>query len=347
MAQLADLQPLMQEVQRLWQWWTSELVACLPRSVLDRLHWRPRTEIRPGRDGVNILCIDGKEEQLFREDRPLATLDDAGWQELASLIVDRSASLILASRDVHCFALDLPRRSGRNLPATIALQLEVASPLDPARALWSWTLLQVDRNRAEVLVALAKASAIDELDRQFAQRGLACPPIFCETAAGLIRLREGRRVFHSLDGQRNRRAVLVSLLIFAALPFLLLACGQFLLARDTSRLETVRRDIAPKLEADRLARQQAKLWQAYAPLRRIPPANVILGDLGRRTPTGLSIENILVERGSKVSFDLVGDGAGDSVEALVQSDGLLLIDAPAISPTEADPGTVTLVAQLP
>lgn len=344
MVALTDFAELRGDARRLWTWWIDELSACVPASLRKRISWRPRTEIRLGRDGIDILCIDGQEERRFREGQPLARLDGQGWEELSAFVVDRATRLILAPRDVHCFTLDLPRRSGRNLPSAIALQLDFASPVEPSRTIWSWSLLHADRNRVEVQIAQAKAALIDEIDRLFAMHGVPCPPVYAETPAGSIRLREGE-VFRSAEGQRNRRAIIASLAILGALPVLLLAGAHFLSARNEARLDMVRREIAPKVDADRWARREAKLWQAWATLDRFLPASVVLGDLGQRAPEGASIETIAVSDGGEISFALAGRTSEDAIESLATSNGLLLISGPTTQANGADP--VSMTAEMP
>lgn len=338
-----DPQALLRDLRRFWSWWTGELRACIPFKLRERLAG-PRSDIRPTRTHIEIICRDRAGERHFREDKALATLDESGWDELARLLTDRSARIILAPRDTHCFTLDLPRRSGRNLPATIALQMEFASPIEPSQTAWSWTLLDADRERVSVLVAQTKDTTLRAMETLFAARGLQLPPVYCDTEAGLICVREGERVFRSDEGRRNRRALLASLAMIAILPIVLLAGAHLLIARNEAQLSALRREIAPKVELDRQTRQQMRIWQAWDPISRIPPASIILGDLGRRVPDGGSIEKLAVANGRDIRFDLSGIDTA-AAETMVSSEGLLSISGPMDS--DAQGPTLAMRADMP
>jgi hypothetical protein len=53
-----------------------------------------------------------------------------------------------------------------------------------------------------------------------------------------------------------------------------------------------------------------------------------LGDLGLRVPEGGSIDKLSVTDGRNIGFDLAGLGSASAAEAMVSSDGLLLISGP-------------------
>jgi hypothetical protein len=287
-----------------------------------------QTDLHLHRDCVEIVCRDRDGERRFCEGRPLHQLNESGWDELTTFLVDSSARITLSRRDTHSFTLDLPRRTGRNLPATIALQLEFTSPMEPAQTAWSWSLLQADRERVSVLVVQAKEATLQAMEALFTARGMPLPPVYCETHAGLIRVREGTRIVRSEEGKRNRRALLISLGLIAMLPLVLLASTHLLIARNEAQLSALRREIAPKVELDRQTRKQARIWQAWTPIGLLPPVSIILGDLGLRVPEGGSIDKLSVTDGRNIGFDLAGLGSASAAEAMVSSDGLLLISGP-------------------
>lgn len=310
----------------------------------DRLARRDRVDIRLAPDELNIICMSGENEQRFAEKRPLEALDVTAWEELAGFLIDRSARIILHERDRLCLMLDLPRRTGRNLPAAIALQLGFVSPIKPDQASWSWTVQSLDGERVTILIALARSTLLDSIEMLFARHALSCPPIFCETAVGLTRLRDGRRVLYSLESRRNRRALIASAGILLATPVLLLVSAQLLGARADAQLSMLRRELAPRIEADRQARREVRLWQAYAPLRRLSSANIILGDLGHRVPAGTSIETITVAPDGHIRFELAGAADEQAVAELLGSSGLLLLSA---GPDNEVTGTGSFTAELP
>lgn len=339
-----QIEPALAEGRRFWRWWTGELGAAIPQRLRQCFDRRERADIRLGRDSIAISCMRGSLDQRFEEDRPLEALDPPAWDELAAFLMDRSARVILAASDRLCLTLDLPRRTGRNLPAAIALQLGFASPIDPEQACWSWAVLSADRDRVTVLVVLTRSSRLDTIESLFARHGLSSPPIYCETPAGLVRIREGRVVLRSVEGERNSRALIAATLILVMTPLLLLIGAQIMSVRKEAQLDMLRRELAPKIAADNEARREARLWQAYAPLRRLPSANIILADLGRRAPSGTSIDTLTVTPDRRIRFELVGAQDERDVTAMIASDGLLLLSS---VPDNDESGPVIFTAELP
>lgn len=339
-----QIEPALAEGRRFWRWWTGELDAAIPRRLRQRFDRRERVDIRLGRDGIAISCKRGSLDQRFEEGRPLEALDVAAWDELATFLVDRPARVFLDARDRLCLTMDLPRRTGRNLPAAIALQLGSASPIDPEQASWSWAVLNADRGRVTVLVVLARSSRLDGIESLFARHGLSSPPIYCETPAGLIRMRGGRTVLRSVEGEHNRRAIIAATLMLVTTPLLLLIGAQLLSAHNEAQLNMLRRKLAPKIAADREVRREARLWQAYTPLRRLPFASIILADLGRRAPSGTSVDGLAVTQDRRIRFELVGVQGEQDVATMVASDGLLLLSS---VPGNDESGPVIFTAELP
>jgi hypothetical protein len=312
-----------------WDWWLSELWNTVPMSLKTRLRARARVDIYLHDDRVELLCTDGKVQFQLCEERPLAALDEASWDELTQTLIDRSARVFLRERDVFCFELSVPRATGRDLPSAIAIQLELASPIDPELTSWSWATVSVTRESALVLVALARSSALDAIQRQFEQRGLLCPPIHAQTPAGIMRLRRGRTCFESMSRRWQRRAVLWSTLLLLSLPLLTLAGAHLLAAIDQAELNGLRQAAAPKLAALRDARRNARLWQAYIPLRALPSSTMMLSELGERAPEGTSIENIDYRGGRTMAFDWAGDTGPAALDDFIRAPGKLSIARPA------------------
>jgi len=317
-----------QTARTLWDWWRRELWDAVPTSIKARLRGRARVDIYLRDSRVEMLCTDRDLRFQLCEDAPLSVLTSESWDEISKTLVDRSARLFLRDRDVLYLELDVPRRAGRDLPSAIAIQLELASPLSPALCTWSWAATKVDRERAEVLVALVRSSTLEVIDKLFLRHGLVCPPIYCETAPGNLRLQRGRSVFESLYRRWQRLAIIWSTALFVSLPLLVLAGASLLTAIEQAKLDGLRREAAPKLASLREARRDARLWQVYIPLRAIPPATLILSELGERAPAQTSVENIDFHGGRSIAFDWTGDVSAQALDDFVRSPGKVAIERP-------------------
>lgn len=323
----ARLRPLATQLRVFWHWWLQELWTSIPRTWRSRFLPRPSTDIFLHEDRVEIVARDGENERHLRDGRPLGEFDAEGWGELASLLLDRTARLFLHQDDALEVRLELPRQAGRDLPSAIAIQLELASPIEPEYLTWTWAPLEVSKSHAKVLVVLCRKSRLEDVRNQFEARGLPAPPLFHRSNLGDLRLQRGLTVLRSQAKMLECRAMQLSLALLAVNPLLMLGGAWLLTEMNEIKLERLRAENAPKLEIDRRARRNAQLWSAAEAFEKVPSAGAILNELARRAPPGLRVEFMSMSPGS-VSFDLVGEIDERAIAYLVRSGGRIDIEPP-------------------
>jgi prepilin-type N-terminal cleavage/methylation domain-containing protein len=277
--------PAIEAAVRFWTWWTGELTALLPEAMRERRPVRPLSDIRTGGSGTTIDRVSGRLGERFHEARTLDALDDDGWAELAGVIHGTRSRLILDVPEVYTTTLLLPAAARGRLDQAVALQMPLIAPLDPASLVWKAAPGPVgDAGQIHVTVAMARAGKIEEVEALFESRGLPVPAIAVETDGEAIELTRGRGSPEEDAARANRRAWLVAALLIASIPLTTMAGAWLLTGMAEGRSESLRKELAPRLSAERRAEAEFQLRRGLSVVFEHPPATATIEGLAIGLP---------------------------------------------------------------
>jgi hypothetical protein len=265
-------------------WWGGELAALLPHSLVARRPQKPRSEIRISHDGITIDRVAGGIGERYHEVRPIDALDEDGWAELAGVIADTRPRLVLTVPDAYVTSLALPAAARSRLRPAVALQLPQLAPLDPSLLVWSAVPGAAAGGKIKVSVAMARAERIATLQALFAERGLPVPAIAAQAADGLIVLTRSGTGADDAEARANRGAAMLTVLLMLTIPFTTVAGAWLLAGMADSETETIAKQIAPRLAAERRAQREGELGRAIAVVYAHPPATATVEALALGTP---------------------------------------------------------------
>jgi hypothetical protein len=268
-----------------WRWWIAELAQLVPGRISAIGAPRATSEIHLDRHSVTIDRVIGTTGERFVENRSIDALDDAAWEELAGLVEGTRSRIVLSHPDVYTIELTLPRAAGSRLRSAVALQLGEISPVEPA--LIDWTLHSIRRDTSSVTasVTMAKSQRLAHLANLFSTHGIPPPPIGVLADDRFVPIVTGFDASRSAPmGRLSRRLVVASLALLASIPVITLAGANILAATNEEQAAILAKAIAPKVAADRRAREAELLRRAVAPLARIEPASSTLDALATAVP---------------------------------------------------------------
>ena len=210
---------LAQSAAAFWRWWTRELAGLVPISMRAGPRRRATADIWLSQTGVTVDRMIGGETERFEESEPLATVDQASWDQLGELVGGTRARLILSPPDIHTIRIKLPKAARSRLRAAVTLQLGELSPLEPALVDWAMHRPSRTGEMLEVAVTLVRRARLSALALLFSEHGVPMPSIWAYADERFVRLAAG------FDGSRAReswgsarRILIAALLLFASVP---------------------------------------------------------------------------------------------------------------------------------
>lgn len=295
------------DVRSFLTWWREELSACVPERVKALSSRLGQSEIRLGRDRVEIDRIEGEIGRTFTDDRALEAQDQEGWEQLGALLLGTRTRLFLEPRDFWHTRLSLPARARSNLRSAIALQLHLIAPLHPDLLEWTWRVERRDKTHIHLVVAMARRSRLDRIVELFEAQDLASPPLCCMTELGPLQLRGGVAIHRSPASRQERQMAAVAALLVAMIPLLTLFGTYLLTFTNETKLTQLRAQVSPKLVAEQRARQTINLRRALAPMAQRLPVSTVLGELSAIVPDNSYVQHLTYDANGGIEFILVGE----------------------------------------
>jgi len=315
-----------------WHWWIAELRAMVPARLAQRRGRIEHAAIHMFPDRTEIEHIAHETGRTLVDDRPLAQLDRAAWQELAELIGNARARIVLDPSDYYVTDITLPKAARKRLNTAVALRLSQISPVMPELLCWTSTPVEIDEKAVTVRVAMARSARIEEIQSLFEANGIEPPPIVIEGAAGSFELARGHDASRKALPQVERRAWLFAGLLVATIPVSTLAGGTLLRTINDDRAQMLQRDVAPKLAAERRARHAEDLRSALRPLVARPSVSETLDALAERLPPSVYVRSAGQGPDRTLSITIDTADLADVESSLAESPlfpGIALIDQTA------------------
>jgi len=282
MSAFADLR---ESSARFLRWWSGELLAMVPESVVARRKPKPRSDIALTPDGITIDRVAQGIGERYAESRPIEALDEDGWAELGQVIDGTRPRIVLDVPDVYIASLDLPAAARGRLNAAVSLHLPQVAPLDPSLLVWTAIPGPALGGRISVSVAMARAARADALQDMFANHGLPIPAIAAVGPNGPVELqRSGAGGAASWEARANRAAIGTALLLLLSMPLTTVAGAWLLAGMAEGEAERISREIAPRLVQERKAERDGELRRALALVYAHPAATATVEALALGAP---------------------------------------------------------------
>lgn len=300
-----------------WRWWTDELVALTPR----RMAVKPAAEavIRPSAGAVRVERIASGTGVAFVDERPLEALDDTAWAELAVLLADCRARLILSPPDIHAVRLTLPLAARRRLRSTIELQLGEVAPLVPEALVWTSHNIQGKDEQLSVTIVMARTERIADIMALFAAHDIASPEIFANDGGTHVRL---VHLGPSLGLGRLSRPWLIALAAFATIPLSVIGAAWVMTVIDETASAELERAVRPKLIAERRARDAERVRAGLSAIADQPSASALLNGLAASLPPSGYLKTIDRQADGSVTF-IVDSAEPDGLANALSGNDLL------------------------
>lgn len=190
--------------------------------------------------------------------------------------------LILSHPDVFATTIELPLAARGRLRAAVALQLPQISPLDPALLSWSAEILSVAAGKMRVLVAMARASRVEQLSSLFLERELAVPAVVALAHGRTLVLAPGLGTGAGSGGKG--RVWIAAAALAASIPFTTIAGAKFLTSVEEGRLEALRQELAPRQASERGALRAEALRRGIKPVFASPASTETLEAIALAMP---------------------------------------------------------------
>lgn len=303
-------------LRQFWVWWRDELRACIPQ------RWRamavrhiPRALILADAQSTDITVMTGKRQEVFRDDTMLRDLSDGGWDELAGLMAERRAMMVLAAPFSFQRDVLLPRGSWANARRVLDLQLERVAPLDPDSVAWSWTA-EARHGAMWATIAMVRRADIIAIDAACAARGIADPAIAVPGPSGLIIVRQGEDGSMTAARRRDRRWMAVALALVVTTPITSLAALAMARTAVAGDVGVLAGEVGPKLAARTRAEQARRALGALRPVLSRPAVSGVAEALASALPATARVETLIVTDGGLVQADVRGSDAATIEGAL-------------------------------
>lgn len=263
-----------------WRWWTDELAGLVPRRMHGRLSRQPRADVRPRRDGVEIVRLAGGQGERLTEAVPLTAFDDGNWQEIATLLDGHRTRLLLTAPLAHIVTLRLPKAARPYLRTAIPIQLADHAPLPLEHLVWATVDTKLVGESLFIRVAMARADVLATIETAFREHDIPLPDILAETSDGkAVPLRRAQ------DGTVNlSRPWAWAIGILALTPFLVLLVLHLLVLQGRDKVADLEELARPRLAAERRIREQADVAHGLNRILAIPAATSLIEDLADHIP---------------------------------------------------------------
>ena len=296
-------------LRQFWAWWRDELLACVPQRLRDlAVRHIPRALIRADAHGVDVLQITGTAQSHYQDDTMLRDLHSEGWDEVAGLIAERRARLVLDAPLSFQRDLPLPRGSWANARRVLDLQLSRIAPIDPDGVAWSWTA-EARHGAMWATIAMVRRADIIAIDAACTARGIADPTIAVPGPSGLIIVRQGEDGSMTPARARDRRWMLAALALLAATP--LLSLGAMTMARGAvaGDIAVLSDEVGPKLAARTRADRARQALVLLRPVLSQPSVSAISEALANALPARARLDMLMVNDSGLVQVDVRGSDA--------------------------------------
>lgn len=303
-----------------WNWWTGELCDMLPRQ------WpgdkTSRSDIRLIHDAVVVERILGDRGERFIDQTPIDRFDSQNWAELADLVRDTNARVLLQPPDVHLLTLHLPAAARTRLHSAVGLQLVERSPVEPELVQWMLGRAKIEGEMISVPVMLCRTERLDHIQTLFAENDIPIRAIAGEVGDETLQLRncaakDNLQFLRTLSLGKRIAAGLV-----ASIP-LSIGIGAALLASvNASKVDALERTVEPKLAVERQLKDKESLRQSLAPMLALPTISMLLDDLAGRLPTSAYLKEIERDVDGRIRFRAVSRDP-DAAQAALKRDPLL------------------------
>jgi hypothetical protein len=263
-----------------WRWWTGELAQLMPGTMPWDISRTPRADVRPNRDGVEIVRIAGNEGERLTEAKPLLAFNEDNWRETAALLAGHHVRLLLTSPLSHVVTLKLPKAARPYLRTAIPLQLAEHAPLPPDQLDWARADTRVAGDNLVIRVAMARRDVLDAIETGFREHDIPLPSILAEWEDGkAVALRRGQSAGIDLS-----RPWAWTIAILALTPLLLLAVLHLLVLHNRATVTDLADLARPRLAAERRIRAQADQAHDLNSVLASPPVTSLVEDLADRLP---------------------------------------------------------------
>lgn len=316
-----------------WRWWTCELAQLVPgRMAWGRSRAR-RADIRPSRDGVEIVRVAAGEGERLSEARPLAAFDDGNWQELTALLEGHRVRLLLAPPLVHILTLTLPKAARPYLRTAIPLQLAEHAPLPPGQLAWAAIDTRLQGEKLSIRIAMARIDLLDAIEAGFREHDIAVPPILAEMPDGkTVALRRAAR--SPIDLSRPWTWAIGTLV---STPFLVLLALQLLVVHERDKVADLANLARPKLAAERHIRAQAEVAHGLNQLYALPAVTSQIEHLADHLPPSAHAIELSGHDDGTIDISLATSNADAARTALIGT--LRLTGVRQVSVTQAPDGS--------
>lgn len=271
------------QVRTFGRWWAAELIAMLPARLRPGAK-APCAEIHVLQDRVEIVRVEDGEGVRFVDARPIEALDAEAWIDMAGIVEGARARILLDAPDIYVTTVKLPRAARGKLRSAISLQLDALAPIDPNLLVWNCVAGAPASDATNAVVAMARSSRIAAITALFGQADIAVPAIHAIAPEGPILLAEGYAGGGSREMTLNRRAAIIVACVLLSIPFTTIAIAQLTTALKQSSIELVQRQVAPKLAAERRARDAEAVKASLRPLASRPTITAMMAEVAARLP---------------------------------------------------------------
>jgi hypothetical protein len=319
-----------------WRWWTGELAALVPK----RVHWHvkgtPRAEIRPNREGVEIVRVAGGQGEKLTEAVPLSGFTDENWQEIATLLDGHRTRVLLTTPLAHIVTLRLPKAARPYLRTAIPLQLAEHAPLPLDQLVWATVDSKLFRESLLIRVAMARADVLDAIETGFREYHIPLPPIQAETSDGkVVPLRRAERGRIDLS-----RPWAWAIGILALTPFLVLLTLHMLVLHERGKVDDLEELARPKLAAERRIREQAEIARGLNRVLAVPAVTSIIEGLADHLPPSAHALEVSVGTDGVLDISLATKDADAARTALIGD--TRLVGVRQVNVTQAPDGSSTI-----
>jgi hypothetical protein len=297
------------------RWWAAELAAMVPARFRPGAK-APCAEIHILQDRVEIVRIEDGEGVRFIDARPIEALDADAWVDMAGIVEGTRARIMLDAPDIYVTTVKLPRAARGKLRSAVSLQLDALAPIDPDLMVWNCVPGAPAPDATNAVVAMARTSRIAAITALFGGADIAVPAIHAIAPEGTILLAGGYVGGGSRETTLNRRAAMIVACLLLSIPFTTIAIAQLITALKQSSIELVERQVAPKLAAERRARDAEAVKASLRPLVSRPTITAFMAEIAARLPETDYLRSAEAGTGRRISFVVDTPKPGAVVQTL-------------------------------
>ncbi|WP_106640285.1 hypothetical protein [Allosphingosinicella vermicomposti] len=325
-----------------WHWWVGELSAMIPERLKARFRPSRSSQIHLRTDAVEILVLEADGDgRRYGDARSLEMLDEAAWAELLLLIDGTKPFVILSPPDCFVTEVRLPRAAQQRLRSAVELQMWQISPLDPSIVKWEAQVLEADEQGLIVQVGMARATRIEAIQSAFELNGLDVPAIHARTASSIIKIASGRAGSYGAAKLTDRKIWLIAFALICSIPFTIAGGAMLLSSAAQDEIAELQETVAPRLKAEREARNAETVRRALRLILAPPQVGAIVEELAAILPSTDHVQAL--EKGSGREVQIIAEVADtDAADiALDGSEFLANRETVDVTPTDTDRMRVT------